>query len=340
MQAAINLWNIIKQKAGVTVDLQFLADNSLPAGAYCVKGTTVTHNSTTANPGAVYAVARIAEELFDAIMIRPDAEGIIIQRFGSWRDLNISYTPTLERNNYVNVNASGWDRTWMHWHHVPTEGSGGSDFHKSWFLGLAQKYPQLAPAGNVVENTKPDITHPDFPAIIYSEWERRGRPDVCSLFEIDGTQFWWLIKHCPPPAYLNPGEINRYAVALGSNIPRPGDGKKQNVNGVAYTLTDNLTWAQVNMPRNNRYSQQDQDRFNLTGYYLKMYKDVERYFDKQGAKHVRFNVLGYSAYRCMPDNVYIDLSRFNVYYTSPLASAWSLEEMLIDSDQFLNHEAN
>jgi hypothetical protein len=313
MREAQSLWQIICRKAGVTIPLTFIADNSLPTGAYCVKGATITHNSTSANNAAVMAVSAISEALFGATMDAPNEDAIQINKpFFDIDELVINYTPKLIRNNYVNIGASGWYRTWMHWHHVPTEGSGGSDFHRSWFLDLNAKYPQLGPVGE-----KPDILHPDFPMAICSEYLARAaanlaNKDVCSLFEIDGGRYWWVLPHNPTPDYLNPFERERYMVSLSTGIRgflRVGSSGRA-ADGVRYPVTDGFNLSRELLPINSRLTDESTPRYNYTAYYLTMYKRVQEYFDSLGLTNVTFNVLAYHAYRCFPDNYPdIDLSR-------------------------------
>lgn len=338
MKAAQDLWNIICRKAGVTIPLVFIQDNSLAVGCYNVDGFTIRHNSTTQNAAAVMAVAAIAERLFDAIMIHPSEDGIIVRiKEPDSRHLQINYTPKLVRNNYVNLSASGWDRTWFHWHHIPTIGSGGAAFHQSWLQNLFVKYPQLLPAGQTINRlTKSDIHHPDLPAIIYSEWEQRGKPDVVNLFEVDGTQFWWAAIHIPPPEYLNLGEKEQYIKSLGQGIHpilkvgitiRASDGKR-------YPITENFFLALTKIPRQNKYARQPNWRYNYTAFYLRAWLKVKEYFESKGATNLTYNILAYSNYRCIPEGDW-DLRGFHVYYTSQTARAWNEEEMLQDTVEFL-----
>jgi hypothetical protein len=343
MREAQSLWQIICRKAGVNIPLTFITDNSLPIGVYCVKGYNVRHNSTTANNAAVMAVAAISEALFGATMDEPSEEAIQINKpFFDIKELVINYTPRLIRNNYVNIGASGWHRTWMHWHHVPTEGSGGSDFHRSWFLDLNAKYPQLGPVGE-----KPDILHPDFPMAICNEYLARAsanpaNKDVCSLFEIDGGRYWWVLPHNPPPDYLNPFERERYAVSLSTGIRgflRVGS-TGRGPDGIRYPVTDGFNVARELLPINSRLTDDSTPRYNYTAYYLTMYKRVQDYFDSLGLTNVTFNVLAYHAYRCFPDNYPdIDLSRFHVYYTSQQARAWTYDQMRADIKDVLRWKA-
>jgi hypothetical protein len=331
---AESLWSLICSKAGVSKKLHFVEDKKQPVGGYTIKADTVFHNSDNNNQGAVYAVSRIAEELYDAVMIRPEPDGIILQKKSGWKDLYITYVPKYVRLNFTNNRPDPNTRLWLWWHHIPTyPTSDGRFWHVSWFRGLALKYPEIAPhEGQITESTKCDITHPRLPEIIYKEWQARGSPNYCSLFELDGTRFWWLLRLNPAPVYLNDGEKDRYYTALLSNIhPSFTSGQRFTLNGIRYTLTDNLAWALAIYPKNNKYARAERSRYNLTSYYLRFYKAVQAYFDSQGANHVRFNILAYSAYRCLPDHEQVDLTRFDVYYTSPTARSWTNEEMLQDA---------
>jgi hypothetical protein len=339
MRAAQDLWNIICRKAGVNIPLTFQQDNTLPIGSYSVVGTHIKHNSTTANAAAVMAVAAIAEALFDAIMIHPSEDGIIVQiKEPDNRHLQINYTPRLIRNNYVNLSAGGWDRTWFHWHHIPTEGSGGPAFHRSWLIGLAQKYPQLAPpTGTPRENTKVNIWHPHFPEIFYNECKLRGMPPIISCFEIDGTGFWPVGSHIPAPSYLNPSEKEQFEKGITQGyypnlrigqLIRAADGRR-------YPVTENLFYAAAAIGLQNKYARSTSGwRYNYTALYLKAWLKVRDYFEATGATHVRFNILAYSNYRCLPNGQW-DLRRFNVFYTSPTARAWTDQEMIEDAREFV-----
>lgn len=308
MKTAQDLWHYIKTKAEVKTDLVFWEDKGIAEGAYVIDGNLITHNSGVRNPAAIYAVARLSQELFKAEMTGETIDSIVLTP-NVWRDLQIVYTPRMVRNNYVNTATNS---LFLWWNHVPTIGSGGSNFHRSWFLGLCFKYKQLSPEGEVREDTKPDITHPDFPEIIYKEWELRGKPDICSLFEIDGTEYWWVNKHISTPSYLNQVEKERFEITLLNSLPgifHVGSTMRARLDGIRYPITENINWARQLIPRDNN------NRYNYTAFYLKVYKDVQAYFDKMGATHVIFNVLAYSAYRCCPENMQVDLSRFHVYYT-------------------------
>jgi hypothetical protein len=337
-RAASDLWKVVSEKAGLKKNLVIKTDSSISEGGYRISADTIYHRSISTNPGAVYAVARIAEELWDAIMIRPGNDGIIIQRPGPWRDLEISYTPTLVRANMINRSIDAASRTWLHWHHFPTKGSLDSTFwHQSWFIGLCLKYPQLAPpSGAVNEHTKPNVMHPDFPKIMHAEWVARGRPNHCNLFEIDGTQFWWMNNHYTPPAYLNLAERERFPTSISQSIKptlavgtmvRASDGKR-------YPITENFFIAFNAVPNQNKYPKSTNYRANYTAFYLDAFTKVKRYFDLQGDSHVIFNMLAYGGYRCLPEGDW-DLSRFHVYYTSPGANAWEWEEMILDSREFV-----
>jgi hypothetical protein len=335
MKEANELWALICRKAGVNIPLTFTVDNSLPVGAYCVKGATITHNSTTANNAAVMAVAAIAETLFGAVMIHPGEDGIKIEKpFFEIDELAINYTPTLVRNNYVNLSASGWDRTWFHWHHIPTEGSGGAAFHQSWFQDMLTDYPHLFDNTRPwTKSSKPDITHPDFPKAVFEQFIKRGAPKVVNLFEVDGTDFHWVNNYYRAPEFLNVGEKERYQMCINQSI-KPnvpvGFAVRARADGLRYQLTDKFFTALQSIPNQSKYPRQPNYRCQYTGFYLDSFIKVRNYFDAKGYTDVIYNILAYSAYRTLPPGDW-DLTRFHVYYTSQNANTWTFEEMLIDS---------
>jgi hypothetical protein len=333
---ARSLWDIIQSKTGLKKDLLFIQDHTLPVGAYRIKGDEIRYNDDRGHAGSVYAVSRLSNELFQAIMTAPSTQEIYVEK-GEWRDLNIEYTPPYVVCNFTNLPISGDERTWLWWHHIPNYGTGGATFNRSWFLNLCVKYPQLGQPGVTPHaKMKPNIFHPEFPSIIYQEWVERGRPDVCSLFEIDGNGYWWAHEIvAPPPNDLNPWELNRYRTATSQGLAR--DPVRRNpdgswaewgrVDGIRYPLTDKFDNALSVFERNRAGS----SRYNYTKYYIPMYKAVEKYFEEQGAGHVRFNILAYHCYRELTrDSIGTDLSKFNVYYTSVAPTEWTQERMMLD----------
>lgn len=336
---AKNLWRIIEDKAKIKKNINFVEQENV-AGSYKIIKDTIYYTDESNNLGSVYAIARLAEELFDAIMIKPGIDGIIIQKNEGWKDIEVSYIPLYIRNNWVNRPTNPDNRTWLYWHHIPNKGSLDSTFwHKSWFEGMCLRYPQLAPKdGRVInEQTKPDITHIDFPKIIYEEWIARGRPDYCNLFELDGTDFWWMNKYYIPPSNLNIGEQERYQMCINQSIKpnvQVGFWVRARLDGKRYQLTDNFFTTLNAIPNQNKYPKSASYRNNYTAFYLTSFIKIKDYFDKQGDTHVNFNILAYSGYRCLPEGDF-DLKRFYVYYTSPTANAWNWEEMIIDSKEFI-----
>jgi hypothetical protein len=337
-QEAQNLWKVIETKSGVKKPLTFISTTDVP-GSYRIQGDTIYYSDERNNPGSVFAVARLAEEIYDAIMIRPGSDGIIIQKNEGWKRIEAEYTPLYVRNNWVNRPTNPDNRTWLYWHHIPNKGSLDSTFwHLSWFEGMCLRYPQLAPKDGriITEQTKPDITHPDFPKIIYDEWVARGRPAFCNLFELDGTGFWWMNQYYLPPANLNLGERETFVkavnqgtkplLAIGSSV-RASDGKR-------YPITANLFTALNAIPNQNKYPKAPNFRHNYNAFYLDVFIKIREYFDKQGDDHVIFNILAYSSYRCLPHGDY-DLRRFHVYYTSQTAQAWDWDEMIMDAKEFV-----
>jgi hypothetical protein len=309
MKQAYDLWEYIKEKSGVKTDLIFGEDKSLVEGSYVIDGNLIVHHSSSRNPAAIYAVARLSQELFAAKMLGETVNTIVLTP-NEWKDLQVVYKPNLVRNNYVNTPINSM---FFWWHHIPTEGSGGANFHRSWFLGLCLKYPQLTPPGvSAKETTKPDFSHPEFPEIIFKEWQLKGEPDIVSLFEIDGTEFDNIKKHIVTPDYCNPIEKERFEISIRNGMPGVftiGSVIRAKSDGIRYPVTANINWARAIIPRDN-----ENRMYNYTALYIQMYKSVQNYFDSQGANQVTFNVLAYSAYRCFPENLQVDLSRFHVYY--------------------------
>jgi hypothetical protein len=316
------LWKIIEQKSGVQKELTFVPFDAEP-GSYNISGSTIYYSDASNNPGSVYAVAALSGALHVAVMTKPDISGIHLLKPGKWQDLSLSYTPKYVVNNYVNIPNSGWERTWMWWHHIPTLGTGGANFNRSWWLGMCLKYPQLAPpTGPIGFNTKPNILHKDFPKIVYDEWVLRGKPEYCSLFEIDGSGFWWATDLFPIPKELN--ETDKQAFRGCISIGR-----------INYWYNRQSPYFKANIRK--WLPVVDSIRVNLNDFYVQAYKNIEAYFNEQGATSVRFNILGYSAYRVPSATVMAtDLSRFDLYYTSPLPATWTQSEMMKDR-QVWNH---
>jgi hypothetical protein len=313
MKKAKDLWERICKLAGRIIFLTFIQDTSLPFGSYKITGSKIAWSGDENTPADIFAVARLAWELFGAIMPRP---GEIILQKNTEAAQEFSYIPKYQPLSLDNL-VSGKIKEWFSWHHVPTIRL-TEDFHRSWWLSLAQNNPNIAPASGIDELTKPDILHPDFPSICFANYIERGSPDQYSCFEIDGGNYWWVEKYFKAPEWFNPIEKDFWSKTLlyaGNFERQPGEYKLE---GVPYTYSQEAFNTIQSLPRAGA------TRLNYTELYIKAYKAIEAYFHQQGA-HPRFRILAYARYYEAPQ--WASLENFDVYFCPPGSTVWTPEGM-------------
>jgi hypothetical protein len=316
MKEAISLLGILNKRVNTKISITFIPEDKGYL-FYEINGSginwTVRHKSTSSCRSAVYAVARIAELVFNAKLLLPDVESLTVNPYKELTDINEIWTPPPHRwvgttsdsvlINGIWVKQEIGERTWFDWHHMPIIDD--KSIHFSNFDGIALKYPQLAakhpknPPLN--ETTKLDLRKIDEIApILFQIWLDKGKPKEFSLFELDGTNFDYT--YVTPPPNLTPSELEFFKSVVTGGAPNLAIIGKY----VSQNFIDNIrNW----IPFDNS------DRIILTEIYLKFYKGVEKYFKDNGAD-CRFRILAYSAYYLFPKNSTYDLSNFTVYYTA------------------------
>jgi hypothetical protein len=315
MIEAQNLWSKIKAQAAIDVDLTFVRDSSLPIGAYKIHGPLVVHCSTDDEPGAVYAVARIAAEMGFA-MHQP---GVItresVKPFTDWK---IDYVPQYDILHLDNK-VPGKLKPWFHWHHVPTVPLDES-YHRSWWIQFPHRYPKIASGV-----TRCNILHEQFPIIVYQDWLERRKPETVSLFEVDGTGYAWAANVISTPAGLNAFEKECWdkTIAIGARTDKPLGTRVSRAGKVMY-YTQRAADAINSLPYNDN---SDRPKVNYTDLYVRAYKAIEACFHAHGERP-RFRVLAYACYFKAP--AFVNMSGFDVHYVSPGAGAWTRELMEAD----------
>jgi hypothetical protein len=318
MKLAQDLWFKVQAQSGTNVTLTFSQDNTLALGAYRIDGKIIYHNSTNTVPASIFAVARLAVELFGAIMPRPD---VIKLTPADWRDLKIEYKAAIYPLMIIN-RVPAQLLTWCWWHHFPTTAGTSFDYFagmRNMAIDYKSHFAELMPAydmqihdggtGTLGAMSKIDILHPDFPKVMYQKWLDIGKPAVFNCAETDNRNYWYLRKYRPAPGWFNMLEKEMYERALffgvrgesivGKNVRCRLDGKRY----VMGKQADDVIAALF---------KQD-TALNLTDMYIQAYKAMEMYFHLQGA-YPRFKVYAYALYMQPPSNQWVDLSNFDVYY--------------------------
>jgi hypothetical protein len=351
---------VIKNNCGVDLNeyIDIQKDTTLPFPSYKIQGSQVAYNGDKFNNTALYAVSRISEDLFSATMIFPSDDSIVCKKMLDTEQIkNVlgaykkEWKPDYYIMDFFNVPGSKNEQTWFQWHHLYSGKGNRLYWASDTFRGIAKEHPQVAPFSYrnqlvIDEDTKFDVTHPDVPKIIYDKWVagNGGTNTLVNLFELDGVRYDQLVPKFPMPEGLNPHEQDTFQnTILNASITRPvGNGGRYKgseyspVGGAGvttYTLTqefiDNLrTW----LPFYGR-------RVVLTPFYLESYKNTEKYFQQQGVTNVRYMIYAYSAYYYMPPGTNVDLSNFDVFYTSPGSSAWTRQGMEADLENWKRWEA-
>jgi hypothetical protein len=318
MKLAQELWLRVQAQSGTNVSLTFITDTTLVLGAYRIDGKTIYHNSTASIPAAIFAVSRLAVELFGAIMPQPD---VIKLTPAVWRDLQIDYQPTIYPLMIIN-RVPAQLLTWCWWHHFPT--TPGTPF--DYFAGMrnmateyTSQYPELMPvydmqihdtgSGLLGPTAKVDIMHADFPKLMFQKWKDIGEPAIFNCADTDNRNYWYLRKYKPAPIWFNNLEKEMYERSLffgvlgeslaGKNIRCRLDGKRYTMRQEAWDVIASLFEGATAL--------------NLTDMYIQAYKIMEQYFHLQGA-YPRFKVYAYALYMQPPSNQWVDLNKFDVYY--------------------------
>lgn len=330
---------------GTYVDVR--KDETLPFSSYTIRGSQIRYNGDRDNNTAVYAIARLSEDLLGAKMLWPSGDSIICSESTPQSDeikrKLTTYSVTWRSQYYTimffNQSTRGDEALWFQWHHISTAGH-PAGIHTSGFRGLAKKYPYLnryiTPTTVVTDTKKIDLLHPDVPGILYEKWVADGKPKIVNLFEIDGTDFPYRYKF-PLPSGLNRYEQETFGDTIAAATPIRFDtvngkfqGKcKKYDDGENSCITkyyaDNIgKWLHFYMAANRPDSR---GRLVLTPFYIEAYKNIEKYFIQKGVTDVRYMIFAYSAYYYMPPDLQVDLSNFDVYYTSPGSSSWNRSDM-------------
>jgi hypothetical protein len=347
---------VIKKNCGVDLNeyIDIQKDITLPFPSYKIQGSQVAYNGDKFNNTALYAVSRISEDLFDATMIYPADDAILCKKtldadqiknvLGAYKK---EWKPDYYIMNFFNVPGSKNEQAWFGWHHLPTGGPGENRqlYNQSdTFKGVAKEHPQVAPFSyrgtTITEESKFDVTHPDVPKIIYDRWASRSNPNFgndqfVNLFELDGTRYDQLVYKFPMPEGLNPHEKDTFQntilnVGIRRSAGNAGRYKGSEYSPVGGAGVTTYTISQEFVDKLSAWLPFYNDRVVLTPFYLESYKNTEKYFQQQGVTNVRYMIYAYSAYYYMPPGTNIDLSNFDVFYTSPGSSSWTRAGMEAD----------
>jgi hypothetical protein len=318
---------VIKDRCGVDLAqyIDIKKDTSLSFPSYKIEGSQVTYNGDSRNNTALYALARVSEDLLEAKMLWPGDDGIFCKTKPSDEQIkNIlgvykkEWRPNYEWVQFFSANPSRDERTWFQWNHMSTDLTDPYT-QTSMFKGLAIKYPYLAVDKTAKDTTKINLLHPDVPKIIYDKWVAEGRRGTVNLFEIDGSNY--ETSYMTPPEGLNEFDLEAFKKSVYWAQPIGVDGDTLSKKTSQYYKDNLRKWLPF----------ASNDRLILTPVYLRSYKSVEKYFQEQGVNNVRFNILSYHAYYYLPPGELIpDLSNFDVYYTSPGATRWNRASMEAD----------
>lgn len=314
---------VIKNNCNVDLNeyIDIQKDPTLPSPSYKIQGSQIAYNGDRFNNTALFALARVSEDLFDAKMLWPSEDGLVCRKTLTPEQItNVlgAYKKEWKPDYYImdfGITLGPAERTWFHWNHMSTKQPEPLYNRSDTFLGIAKKYPHMAgvPENQIDNYTKVDLGHPDLPKIVYDTWVANGRPQFVSLFEIDGGDYHPYIDDFPLPEGLNPYEEEtfKYTIQSGGTVIRKA-GQKKTIGGKSYTLSEEFvnnlkTW----LPFYGTNS------LVLTPQYLKGYKNIEQYFKEQGVNNVRYMIYGYARYYYMPTDQNVDLSNFDVFYSSP-----------------------
>lgn len=339
---------VIKNNCGVDlseyIDIQ--KDTTLPFPSYKIQGSQVAYNGDQFNNTALYAVSRISEDLFDARMIFPSDDSIVCKKtLSSDQIKNVlgaykkEWKPDYYIMDFFNVPGSKNEQTWFGWHHLYTGKGNRLYWASDTFKGVAKEHPQVAPFSyrgtTITEETKFDVTHPDVPKIIYDKWVagNGGTNTLVNLFELDGVRFDQLVYKFPMPEGLNPHEQDTFKNTILTTAIRRQAGNAGKYKGLEPALgagTTTYTLTQEFIDKLPTWIPFYNGRVVLTPFYLEGYKNIEKYFQEQGVTNVRYMIYAYSAYYYMPPGTNVDLSNFDVFYTSPGSATMDRQAMEAD----------
>jgi hypothetical protein len=280
--------------------------NHTDSDYYDIDGNTIMYGGDM----AVAAVGNFCEKHFGAYWIWPSKSGLFVQP--KTLPIKTRYKTEFLRDYIMRVERrlTGVHAEYVLWHHCPSRVD-ETNFHKTWFRGLALKYPQLArPNVRIKEDSSIDLLHPDAPAAIEEKWIELGSPPVVSLFPPDGNDDWWCANQYDYSG-LSKGDEDwmRKAItqALYPQLLPKGSPEVQ------AWFAKNVAW--------NKASESGKSRISNLHIYLDAYKKIEYYFKQKGHK-VRFRILAYSSYYFAKNGLkFPDLNNFDVYYCSPQAGA-------------------
>lgn len=257
-----------------------------------------------------------------------------------------SYRCTSPQNSY----AENWANTFPI---MVTPPAPGGELPSTQKLDIFKEYDDPESENIVADN-------------LYRQWLFQGRPDLVNLFEQDGSDF----KNITPlffadiPNRFKAVEINglvyditqdpefvkvisnsiHYGAPAGFNFswttnPHKHKWWRENFydlfeiqNNTCPNPRDYKFWLNMGSVTNDNSWQAN--KIVLTRYYLKWYKIVETLFESrciaEGYPVPRFRVLAYSNYYTFPKDVNIDLSRFEVWFSSPAISDKSEGRVALD----------